>query len=187
MNDKLKKVGNKILYEEGLLDILNTLGEAKIVGSFDLDLLVKPDIDITIGVDEYDIDKYFSVCNQIAKDFKPIRIKYLDQSVAKFEAFPFQTGYFLGINLEREAINWSIDCWLFTQEIFKERIRLHERNKKKLSDKNRELLMNIKESICENPKYRSADLYEAVLFEGVDSLQGFYDWYKIKYSEEFNS
>lgn len=185
MNNNLKKAGDKILYEEGLIDILGTLGKVQIVGSYDLDLLIKPDIDISICVEEYDLKKYFSVCTDIADQIKPIRIKYIDQSVAQFDAFPFDTGYFLGINLKRDNVKWSIDCWVFTPEIFQERVSYHNDIKERINQLNRKILMDIKSSISENHNYRSVDLYNAVLFEGVSSLEEYTEWYKKKYSSDF--
>ena len=185
MNNNLKKVGDKILYEEGLLDILKKLGKVQIVGSYDLDLLFKPDIDISICVEEYDLKKYFSVCVEIADRIKPIRIKYIDQSVAKFDAFPFSTGYFLGMDIKRENIKWSIDGWVFTPDIYEERIAYHDSIKERINESNREILVNIKSSIYENPNYRSVDLYQSVLFDGITSLQGYKEWYKKKYSLDF--
>jgi hypothetical protein len=186
MNNELKVLGDKILYEEGLYNILSKLGEPQIVGSFDLDLLIKPDIDITIKVEKYDTQKYFLVCTEIADKIKPIRIKYIDQSVAQFDAFPFDTGYFLGINLKRNNIKWSIDAWIFTPEIFKERIDYHNEIKKSINDSNRDVLMNLKRSVFENPNYRSVDLYRAVLFDGIESLDDFDKWYKGKYLKDFS-
>lgn len=185
MNNELKVLGDKILYEEGLYNILSKLGDPQIVGSFDLDLLFKPDIDITIGVEKYDIQRYFSICSEIADKIKPIRIKYIDQSVAKFDTFPFDSGYFLGINLNRDNIKWSIDAWVFTPEIFEERTNYHNEIKNRINDSNREILINIKRSIFENPNYKSVDLYRAVLFEGIESLDDFHKWYKGRYLQDF--
>jgi hypothetical protein len=185
MDNNLKKVGDKILYEEGLLDILKNLGKVQIVGSYDLDLLIKPDIDLAVCVQEYDLKKYFSICTDIAEKIKPIRIKYIDQSVAQFDALPFNTGYFLGINLKRDNIKWSIDVWVFTPEIFEERVSYHNKIKEALNQSNRKVLMDIKSSICENPNYRSVDLYQAVLFDRVSSLQGYTEWYKKRYFSDF--
>lgn len=186
MSNKLKVLGEKILYEEGLYNILSTLGNPQIVGSFDLDLLIKPDIDITIRVEKYEVEKYFSTCAEIADKIKPIRIKYIDQSIAQFDEFPFDTGYFLGINLKRNNIKWSVDAWLFTPQIFEERINYHNEIKKRINDTNRDILMNLKRSIFENPNYRSFDLYRAVLFDGIESLDDFYRWYKGKYLKDFS-
>lgn len=185
MNNNLKKVGDKILYEEGLLDILKDLGKVQIVGSYDLDLLIKPDIDIAICVEEYDLKKYFSVCKEIVDRIKPIRIKYIDQSVAQFDAFPFNTGYFLGINLKRDNIKWSIDGWVFTPEIFEERVSYHNDIKERINQSNRKILMDIKRSIYESPNYSSVSLYNAVLFEGVTSREEYVEWYKKKYPSDF--
>ncbi|MDD3474628.1 MAG: hypothetical protein PHP08_01845 [Candidatus Dojkabacteria bacterium] len=185
MINDLKILGNKILYEEGLYDILSKLGHLQIVGSYDLDLLVKPDIDISVSVDEYNIEKYFSVCKEIAQNIKPIRMKYIDQSVAQFSEFPFDTGYFLGINLERNNIKWSIDVWLFKEGIFKERVAYHNSIKEKINEINRGIIIEIKSSIYKNPNYRSVDLYESVLFDNVKSLEDFHKWYEKKYSKSF--
>jgi hypothetical protein len=187
MSNELKTKGEQILYEEGLFQNLEKIGKVQIVGSYDLDLLIKPDIDITIGVEEYDLEKYFSVCKEIAEKLKPIRIKYLDQSVAQFDAFPFDAGYFLGINLNREDIKWSIDTWIFTNDIFKERVKYHNEIKEKLNEENRKIIMNIKEVIHNNPKYMSVDIYSAVLFDNVKTEEEYYEWYENKYSVPFIS
>jgi hypothetical protein len=185
MDDDLKVLGNKILYKEGLYNILSKLGNPQIVGSYDLDLLVKPDIDIYIPVDKYDIERYFEVCTEIANRIKPIRMKYIDQSIAQFEEFKFETGYFLGINFKRDNIRWSIDVWLFTKDIFKEKIAYHNSIKEKINEINRKIIIEIKSSIYKNPNYRSVDLYESVLFDNVKSLEDFHKWYEKKYSKSF--
>ena len=185
MNSILKSSGDKILYGEGLLNILSTLGEVKIVGSYDLDLLVNPDIDITIKVEEYDIEKYFQVCTKIAQSIKPKRIKYVDQSIAKFKAFPFESGLFLGLTIPREDFEWGVDIWLFTPEIFEERIKFHNMIKEKLNTTNKETLLRIKKDIYKESNYKSIDLYNAVLDDNINSIDEFYSWYFDKYSKEF--
>jgi hypothetical protein len=180
----LKEEGRKILEDDGLLDILSKYGKVQIVGSYDLDLLIKPDIDISICVDKFDIDRYFSLCSEITKKLKPSRVKYIDQSLQKLP-FPFEEGYFLGLHIPRKDIVWTIDGWVFTPEIFNERVAYHNRIKQKLNKDTREILLTIKKTICNNPNYMSNDLYNAVLFENVASLPEFLAWYKGKYNKDF--
>lgn len=180
----LKEEGRIILEDEGLLDIIGEYGEFQIVGSYDLDLLIKPDIDISICVEKFEIDRYFSLCSEITKKLKPSRVKYIDQSLQKLP-FPFEEGYFLGLHIPRKDILWTIDGWVFTPKIFKERVASHNRIKEKLNRDTREILLTIKKSVCNNPNYISTDLYNAVLFENVTSLHEFFAWYKRKYSKDF--
>ena len=184
MIDSLKISGDKLLYEEGLFNLLNSFGKAQIVGSYDLDLLVKPDIDISIGVDKFDIDKYFSLCAELAKTFKPSRIKYLDQSIQKL-SFPFTKGYYLGLHIPRDNISWKIDGWIFTKDVFEQRVEYHNMIKKQINDSNRKIIMTIKKQICDSPSYVSVELYEAVLFQNVKTIEEFYKWYKKKYLKDF--
>lgn len=185
MNTELKKSGNNILYEKGLLDILSSAGEPKIVGSYDLNLLINPDIDITVGVDKYDTDRYFDICKQIVKNLKPKRIKFVDQSVAKFKAFPFSSGIFLGITIPTQEYEWGIDTWFFTKEIFKERIEYHNSIKRDLSKEKRKYILDIKQEIYTKPNYKSIDLYEAVIKYNIKDVDGYIKWFKDKYNIEF--
>jgi len=184
MGDTLKISGDKLLYKEGLFNLLNSFGKAQIVGSYDLDLLVKPDIDISICVDKFDIDKYFSLCAQIAKKFKPSRIKYLDQSVQKLP-FPFTNGYYLGLHIPRDDILWKIDGWVFTKDVFEQRVDFHNKIKERINDINREIILSIKKEICDSPSYVSVDLYDAILFDNIKDIEEFYRWYKNKYLKDF--
>ena len=180
----LKEEGRKILEDEGLLEILNRYGETKVVGSYDLDLLIKPDIDISICVKEFDIDKYFALCAEITKKLKPSRVKYLDQSIKKLP-FPFEEGYYLGLHILRNDIQWKIDGWVFNPKVFKERVDFHNEIKKRINSTNRQILLSIKKEICNSPSYISVDLYYAVLFDNITSINSFYDWYRNKYSKPF--
>ncbi len=180
----LKEEGRKIVEDEGLFEILNSYGETKIVGSYDLDLLVKPDIDFSISIKEFDIDKYFALCAHITKKLKPSRVKYIDQSIEKLP-FGFEDGYYLGLHLLKNDIPWKIDIWVFTPEILKERVAFHNQVKENLNEKNRKILLTIKKEICYSPSYISVDLYNAVLFDNVSSLSEFYNWYQKKYSKQY--
>ncbi len=180
----LKEEGRKILEDEGLIEILNSYGETKIVGSYDLDLLVKPDIDISISVNKLDVDKHFAISLEIAKKLKPSWVKYIDQSIYKLP-FPFTEGYYLGLRIPRNDIVWEIDCWAFTPETFKERVVYHNSIKEKINQTNREILLEIKKEICHSPSYISVDLYNAILFEDVASLPEFLTWYRRKYKKDF--
>jgi hypothetical protein len=181
----LKEEGRKILHNDGLLEILKRYGKTKIVGSYDLDLLVEPDIDISISVEEFDIDKYFAVCSEITKKLKPSRVKYIDQSRQKLP-FPFKEGYFLGLHILRNNILWKIDCWVFAPETFKAGVAFHDSIKERINSTNRKSILKIKKEIFESPNYNSVDVYNAVLFDNITSLSEFYSWYKEKYSKPFN-
>ena len=184
MDTDLYKAGEKILYKEGLFKLFQDFGETEIIGAYDLGLLVNPDIDISILVPNYDIDRYFDLCKEIAKQFKPLKIKYIDQKLANWDP-PYNTGLYLGIELIRDKTLWKIDVSFFTPDLFKGRIKYHNDFKNILTDGNKEIIIKIKQSIYKSPNYKSIDVYNAVIKDNVKNLEEFLVWYRQNNSKDF--
>lgn len=183
----LVEQGREIMNDLGLADILRTYGEFAIVGSFDLGLLYKPDIDFIVKVTEFDPYRYFSICAQIAEVIKPIRMKYIDQRVAQFplDALPSSSGYFLGISQRHRGIEWSLDGWCFLADVYEERLAYHNNFKRRIAEQHAgETIVNLKAALYGRKNFRSNDLYWAVLDGNVKTVSDFEVWYRKKYTEE---
>lgn len=181
----LKNEGQIILKDKGILSILNSYGKTTIVGSFDLELLIKPDIDLYVEIEDYDIKKHFEVLGSIANNLRPIRVKYLDLRQANWKDFPMKEGLFIGINLEHNGKEWSIDGWALRPEVYTERVNYHNNIKDKIFGNKFDILFQIKYDIYKCKDYKSVDLYDAVLSHNVTSTEDYYKWFELKYSRIF--
>lgn len=181
----LYKDGLDLLEQKGLRSILSSYGEFSIIGSFDLNLLIKPDLDLYVKIPDYNIRKHFDVFTQIAETIHPLRMKYLDLREANWPEFPIKEGLFIGLSVVLNGKEWSIDGWALAPEVYEERVSYHKQIKQLLTNSMRTILWGVKSQIYNSKDYRSGDLYEAVLKDGVTTTEGYYLWYKEKNQKDF--
>lgn len=165
----------EIIEEYDLFEILGRYGDARLVGSVALDLVVKPDIDIHLYIDKSDVVqtaeavKDALIANQICTE---IRIsEYLEKNSLK-----------LGIDsLPGRSTDWSIDIWV-TSDFNTTGFEETERINRLLNDKNREKILELKQYYFKKGQLRdglSLLIYKSVLEMGVSGLDEF-----LKYLDE---
>lgn len=184
-SQQLHDDGAYILNTLPLRQILEHYGALAIVGSFDLNFLIKPDLDLYVKVTNYNVRRHFEIFAEITEALHPLRMKYLDLRVANWPDFPMREGLFIGLSIPLNGIEWSVDGWALTPEIFEERVSYHNEIKRLMTEAMRPILWDIKSQIYKSPDYRSGDLYKAVLKENVTTLTDYYDWYKEQYQKVF--
>jgi len=168
-SELLKREAEKIIRDLMLLEILNQYGEAQVVGSVALDLIMKRDIDIHFVVNTPDL---FGVVDRVyhqlleAEHIREVRISdYRDHSGVKIgiDAYPAASG------------NWSIDIWI-TNYVEATGFELVSRLKQELSPEHREAILRIKHEYHRKGKLRdglSTLIYKAVVDKGVRTEEGF--------------
>lgn len=184
-SQELLDSGNQILNSRGLKEILSGYGDLTIIGSFALNLLIKPDLDIYVKIPSYDLKKHFEIFANIAETLHPLRMKFIDLREVNWTDFPMKEGLFIGVSLIQDGIEWSIDGWALTPNIYEERVAYHQEVQRLLTPELRPVVWEIKSQIYKSPAYKSRDLYQAVLKEHVNSLSEFYNWYKAQYQKDF--
>lgn len=98
---RLRTEAHRLLYEQGLLELISSVGQARVIGSFSLNLMVWPDVDISIELpDEKDIPTFFNLGQKIAKRFKVANMLYSNQFIRT--DVPFDHGLYWGIRLFHE-------------------------------------------------------------------------------------
>lgn len=186
-SEQLFREGNEILNELGLKGIFSSYGEFALTGSFDMNLLVNPDIDFLIKVNEYNPKRFFEICSKIAVAAHPIRIKYIDQREAKFppEALPMPSAYFLGINMNYKGTHWSLDGWCTLPEYFNERLGFHRALKDRIKNEGvSDTILQLKAELYGRKGFTSVELYNAVLDGKVATVNEFERWYIAKFKKE---
>ena len=165
----LKEEANEILQKLNLMNILERYGDAQIVGSVVLELIVKLDLDIHVLLPHGEL---LDVTNKITTELlnmKGIREVRITDYRRK------NNGIKIGIDeCPMPSGNWTIDIWL-TKDWTTTGIENTERVKAALTNQYREIILEIKEHYHSKGMLRdgiSTLIYDAVL-GGVTSVQEF--------------
>jgi hypothetical protein len=169
LRSSLKAEAEDIIRRLSLIQLLSRYGDARVVGSVALDLIIRRDIDIHLLVEANDL---FSIVDNIYRDLltkehvRDVRISdYRERSgiLIAIDSYPGASG------------DWSIDIWITNR---KERtgFTLVERLSQELHPEQREVIMKIKGIYHERGQLHdsmSNAIYEAVIDAGVRNLEGF--------------
>jgi hypothetical protein len=169
ISSALKIEAINIVQELGLLEMLEPYGEARLVGSVALDLVVKPDIDIHLLLDRRDVieaTKEIAEYIIIKKKVKEVRISdHLESDSLK-----------IGIDrYSGTSAVWSIDIWVTSDESTTG-FQIAEDLKNTLTPELREAILNIKRAHYKDGQLRdglSLKIYKAALEKGLSGLDEF--------------
>ena len=179
--DNLQKEANLLIEKLELKSILNNIGIMSVVGSLELGLMTWRDIDIEVFVETLDRNSISEVVKQLLnKTVNRIDFTFIDNKNEYLPAMPL--GLYLGIKYKiTKDIVWKIDTWFVSgthSEGFKQIAEL----KSKLTDEFKLIILNIKNQIADNPKYKKevmrVDIYDAVLNHKIESMEEFNNYLK---------
>jgi hypothetical protein len=176
LNDAIKKEADEILYEKGLLQILNEFGQPRIAGSYSFDLMSWRDLDIYLETEMMAEENHFLLGGKIAACFHPLKMSFRNELIGKTRGLP--AGLYWGVYLgdERKGA-WKIDIWVVNKEECERLMKYSSEIEKRLTPETRTYIMEIKSQCWQDPRYRkeytSSDIYEAVLKHKVSTLSGF--------------
>ncbi|HKA20325.1 MAG TPA: hypothetical protein VKN18_18700 [Blastocatellia bacterium] len=175
-DDELRAEADRLL-ADGLREILNDYGEVNIVGSYALRLMVWRDLDIHLVQAKLDRKSFFEIGARIADLLSPHRMHYRDQTVISTEGLP--AGFYWGVYLgDERAGAWKIDIWLTDSAGFRAVREYGERVSKRLTERTRQSILDIKAACWKHPQYRKAfssrDIYDAVLDHGIKDVEEFW-------------
>jgi len=164
-----KKVAEKIINDLGILKILEPFGDARVVGSIALDVIVKPDIDIHVVVD----GDVFETINTVYKYF----INNKDIREVKIKDFRDKGGMLVGVDsYVVDNVVWSIDIWI-TNDIKTTGFADIEKLQKDMTQEHGEIIVKIKEEYCANRGGTSGGIspkiYKSVVYGGVRNVEEF--------------
>ena len=167
-----------LLYKHGLHDALSSCGEVYYTGSYALDLMVWPDLDISLRLNPsfHSIDRFFEVGRRIAECDNVVSMKFHN-----FHQFPvpeLPPGLYWNAKINRlhsdavsSGLPWKIDIWSMDEEAVDENRRDMERIKKSLTQETRTLILDVKYSLIteegRTPVLSGYHIYQAVLVEGI--------------------
>ena len=175
----LRKEASQLLYREGLFPLVAAVGPASIRGSFALDLMTWPDIDLSVLLPhEKDISTFFSLGKEIATQFHTVKMSFSNQFIRP--DVPFDHGLYWGIRILYNDNQWKIDLWGYGEDAYRADSTAYEELSKKLQKADRISILRIKNEVRKRPEYRinisSIDIYEAIAQYNVKTVEEFDAW-----------
>lgn len=165
----LKTEAEDIIQQLSLIQLLSRYGEARVVGSVALDLIVKRDIDIHLLVE---VDNLLSIVDKVYRDL--LNRKHIRE--VRISDYRKRSGILIAIDsYPGTSGNWSIDIWV-TNCMETTGFALVDRLRQGLSPEQRETIMKIKSVYHHKGQLRdsmSNAIYEAVIDIGVRDLKEF--------------
>jgi len=178
----LQEQGTRLLEAFKIGGIVGKLGEFGLQGSFIYGLMVKPDIDARVYCDEPDINQVAEIAAAIMTLPNVIRTNVVNYS--SYPPDPGQPeGIYLGIRYDFENVLWNFDIWIISpaNELGAE---FNDLGSIDPSVKNTILLLKYRlKELGLYPgsskiigSFSSADLYRAVVRDGIRDADRLIEW-----------
>ncbi len=192
MNDKeiivhsrlLREEASNLLYQEGMLSMLETHGTTRVIGSYALDTMTWRDIDISMQLpEEQDVSLYFAIGKEIATKFQVTKMSYSNHFIRDFAGFDH--GLYWGIRINYAGREWKIDLWGYGESDYQMHMSEFDTLHSQIIHADRNAILRIKHAISQRPDYRgdvynSMAVYRAVLTDKVSTLEEFNRWIERK-------
>lgn len=181
---QLRREATALLDKEGLLSMLKAVGTTQVIGSYALDTMTWPDIDISMNLPQaQNVELFFELAQRIATKFEITKMSYSNHYIRNFPGYDH--GLYWGIQLRYAGTEWKVDLWGYNDTDYQRHIAEANELFRQLQQADRLAILRIKYVICQQPEYRgnvynSMAIYRAVLEDKVKSVDGFNAWLKKK-------
>ena len=163
-------------------DLLRTAGDPVLVGSAALGLMVWEDLDLTVVCDALDLGRVLEVGRSLASH-PDVHALTFRNDTGRWNAEPerYPDGLYLGVRYQREGgAEWNLDLWFVDEPERQPDLRHVRTLPPLLTEQDRQAILAIKTAWHQYPDYgarvRSADIYAAVVEDGVRDIAGFERW-----------
>ncbi|MBQ8642866.1 MAG: hypothetical protein IJ480_11695 [Clostridia bacterium] len=178
--DHLKQDADRLLYQFGLLEILQEYGEPHVIGSVSMDMMAWPDLDIDVINTGMSLQKLHALTRTLLERFSPVWYEAREEVTGEGK-----TVWFHGLETEITGERWNIDIWFFDAETIAkaEAYCAGIRNRTTENPALREAILRLKRELIRRElysfeKYHSTDVYRAVLDCGITDIDTFLSAYK---------
>jgi len=171
-SEGVKREADEILKDTGLLDTLATFGIPHVVGSYAMDLMYHPDIDVMVETSNPHSASVDALGVLVAGGCFE-KIEYGD--FVKFPRTHRPSGYILVLKTKRNDVRWEIEVWFLTNTKREENDVSHICAL--LTPESRRTILEFKQQMHERniskQEISSADIYHAVLENNVTDFEKF--------------
>ncbi|MBR4960710.1 MAG: hypothetical protein IKY52_07425 [Clostridia bacterium] len=178
--EALKRDAHRLLYEFGLLEILQAYGEPHLIGSASMDLMAWPDLDIDVINTGMSLEKLHTLTRTLLDRFSPVWYEGKEEITDEGK-----TVWFQGLETEITGTRWNIDIWFFDTETIEIAEAYCGRIRKKTTGNPalRDAILHLKKELLARnlysfEKYTSMDVYRAVLDLGITDIDTFLTAYE---------
>jgi hypothetical protein len=177
---KLKEQARGVLKDIDLIAKLEPHGEVKLTGSFELDLMVWPDIDIQIEIPgkKDKVKAFTDISYELLQNTNIKNVKLINFIPGRKPTMP--VGMYMGLTYKKASFpQWKIDIWALSDSCRKESHDYMNLVKNELNSTNRELILDWKHKILNNgriPQLGSYMLYRAILIEKLSDPQEIFSY-----------
>jgi len=178
----LQQEANDVRASLRLDDLLRTAGEPVLVGSAALGLMVWEDLDLTVICDSLDLERVLDIGQSLASH-PDVRALTFRNDTGRWNSEPdrYPDGLYLGVRYQREGgAEWKLDLWFVDEPDRQPDLRHVQTLPPRLTEQHRRPILAIKTVWHRRPDYgagvSSADIYTAVMEDGVRDVAGFDEW-----------
>jgi hypothetical protein len=167
---KLRQEADLVLQRVGVYDILRPYGRIVPTGSYFLDVMVYPDIDLMMS--KVSIEQLFRIGGQLASSDMVFQVVFEKSRDADLPG-----GLYLKPRIDYGDWGrpWKIDIWSLDDPVIDQKMELIEHFKSKMAGALREQIIRYKLSIMTDkhrtPMYSGYFIYKAFIDEGMSDFQ----------------
>lgn len=167
---KIKAQADALLKQTDLITMLSAFGTPHIIGSYAMDLMYNPDLDIIV-TSEHPRTSSVAALDTIVKKQLVQKLEYGDFITFKRDKRP--EGCIIVLKTEIEGTKWEIEIWFLTSAAKGEKYIEHINSMAttQMRDKILELKYLVNEGNISKHSIASADIYEGVVDKGITSFE----------------
>lgn len=162
----LQREAAELMQAIRLMEALQPTGEIFFTGSYFLDVMVYPDLDLYVPMTS--IEKIFAAAGQMARHPIVTRVTFENEEHA---ILPGGLYLNLRVNLGDWGRLWKVDIWWLDETLIHEKIQVMQRFKQLLTPDLREQIIRYKASLITSlgrtPQFSGYFVYKAFLEEGL--------------------
>lgn len=168
----IKKEAEDLINEYKVIETLKKFGEVHFTGSYELDLMYKKDIDISLVNDNLSVADFTQLGKELIEKLNTPTVYYRNTNITPVEKRP-ENAFYWGI----KTGEWFLDIWAMSREVFLRAENYISEIKSKLNEQNRIIILQLKNELLSlnvyGKKFGSRELYDAVLNNNVSSVADF--------------
>lgn len=165
---KLKEEADQLLQEIKLEELTRDIGILTPTGSYYLDLMMYPDIDMYLP--PATPRQLFGIATHLVENHPVVRVNFLNGGPGPLEDALYIKPVIAVGEWERP---WKIDIWAVNQSFIDEKTNQLESLKDRMTTEQRELILNYKYSILtpqgRTPMFSGIHIYQAVVDHGLST------------------
>ncbi|MCW8849230.1 MAG: hypothetical protein OQJ81_04560 [Melioribacteraceae bacterium] len=181
-SNSIKQEAKSLLNKYSIIETIKNYGMLKFTGSYELDLMLKKDIDISLINDNMQVADFTQLGKELIDKLNTPTVYYRNTNITPVDKRPENAMYW-GI----KTGEWWIDIWAMNESVYKRAESYISEIKSKLTQQNRITILQLKNELLSlnlyGEKFGSRELYDAVLNNNVSSFQSFEEYIKEKASQ----